>query len=222
MWRKKLADGLTATRFFLALILVWLGFSQGAAGLPLAVAVLLVAWIIDGVDGSLARSSGAKAQTWVGAHDLAIDAAMGTAALVYLERAGFVDGRVAIAYLVTWAIIFWRLRGLLKSFAALFQAPIYAWFLWTSLQQAPEAGLWLVLYVVVYVGLAWRHLLHTGLPELLRGLQKGLIRFLARARGSRPAIGHETGGPPRCGEEPPVDDPQSDGTVRIRRSGRTL
>ena len=176
MWKKRAADGLSLTRFFLALSLVWLGFSQGAAGLSLAVAVLLAAWITDVLDGPLARSSGVKTQTWIGSHDLHIDVAMSTAALIYLNRAGFVDGRVAIAYLLIWGIVFWRLRRLPKAFGALFQGPIYLWLIWISLQQAPEVGLLLVLYGVVYIACTWKQLVHRLVPEFFHGLQDGLTR----------------------------------------------
>ena len=215
MWKKQVADGLSVTRCFLAVILVWFGFSQGAAGLPLAVAVLLTAWITDVLDGPLARSSGVKTQTWIGAHDIYIDVAMGMAALTYLQRAGFVDGRLAVTYLLIWTIIFWRLKNLLKPFGALFQAPIYGWFVWTSLQQAPEAGLFLVLYGIVYIVFAWNHLMRRGIPEFIQGLRDGLTRISRRAgdharRGSR----RGTGSPLLCGMEPPVDSQQLGGTMQ--------
>jgi cardiolipin synthase (CMP-forming) len=174
VWKKQVADGLTVTRCVLALCLVWLGFSQGADGFPLAVMVLLAAWITDVLDGPLARRSGTKTQTWVGAHDIFVDTAMGVATLVYLQRAGFVDGRVAIAYLLTWGIVFWRLRRLPKAFGALFQGPIYLWFIWTSLQQAPEVGVLLVLYGVVYIVSTWKQLVHRLVPEFFHGLHDGL------------------------------------------------
>ena len=173
MWRKHLADALSAARCALSLGLVWLGFSRGAAGFPLAVAMLLMAWITDSLDGPLARSSGVDSQTWIGAHDLQFDVAMGTAALIYLQGAGFVDGRFVVAYLLVWAIVFWRLKSLPKSFGALFQAPIYVWFVWTSLHQVPQAGLWFVLYVVAYIVFTWKDFVHTRLPEFFRGLQQG-------------------------------------------------
>ena len=181
MWKKHLADGLTVTRFLLALSLIWLTFSRGAAGFPLAVVLLLIAWITDVLDGPLARSSGVKDQTWIGAHDLHVDMAMGTATLIYLQGSGFVDGRVAIVYLLVWAIIFWRLGSLPKPFGALFQGPVYAWFTRTALQEAPDVGLWLVLYVVVYIGFTWKRFAHTLLPEFFQGIREGLHNPRPRA-----------------------------------------
>jgi len=221
MWKKRVADGLSVARCFLALGLVWLGFSQGAAGLPVAVAVLLAAWITDVLDGPLARSSGVKTQTWIGAHDLYIDVATGTAALIYLYGAGFANGRVVAVYLLIWAVIFWRLSSLPKPFGALFQAPIYGGFIWTALQQAPKAGVWLVLYVVVYVGFAWAYLVHSGLPEFLQGLREGLTRFLPHA-GDRGRWGSRrgTGSVRDCGEESPVDGQRPGGTRQIPGSDK--
>jgi hypothetical protein len=174
MWKKRVADALTVTRSVLAVCLVWLGFSQGAAGFPLAVIVLLAAWMTDVLDGPLARRSGMKAQTWVGAHDIFVDTAMGVATLIYLQRSGFVDGRVAIAYLLIWAVVFWRLKRLPKAFGALFQGPVYLWFIWISLQQAPKVGLLLVLYGVVYIAFTWKQLVHRLIPEFFHGLHGGL------------------------------------------------
>ena len=84
------------------------------------------------------------------------------------------DGRVAIAYLLIWGIVFWRLRRLPKAFGALFQGPIYLWFIWVSLQQVPKAGLLLVLYGVVYIVSMWKQLVHRLVPEFFHGLYEGL------------------------------------------------
>jgi cardiolipin synthase (CMP-forming) len=206
MWKKQVADALTVTRSLLAVGLVWLGFAQGAAGLTLAVALLLAAWITDVLDGPLARSSGVKTQTWVGAHDIVSDVLIGTAALLYLERAGFVDGRVAAAYLLTWAIVFWRLTRVPKPFGALFQAPIYAWFIWISLQQVPQAGVFLVVYPALYLVLAWRYVMRQGLPELLHGLQEGATKLLPHIGNRGSGEGQGAGGSaPERDDESPVD-----------------
>ena len=174
MWKKRLADGLTVTRLLLALGIVWVGFHQGAAGFPVAVVLLLAAWITDVLDGPLARSSGVERQTWIGAHDLHVDLAVGMAVLAYMRIAGFVDARLAVVYLLAWTITFWRLGSFPKPFGALFQGPIYVWFACIALREAPAVGLWLVLYVVVTVGFTWKRFTHRLLPEFFRGLGENL------------------------------------------------
>jgi hypothetical protein len=131
---------------------------------------------------------------------------MGVAALIYLEMAGFVDARVAVVYLLIWAILFRRLNRLPMPFGALFQTPVYGWLIWVLLQQALQARVWLVAQVVGYVGFAWRYLAPQGLPEFLQGSQAGRTRLLP-CTGHRGGENrdHTAGTASECSESPPVD-----------------
>jgi phosphatidylglycerophosphate synthase len=86
---KRLADGLTALRFFVALPLVWVALMlPPARSLAPAVWLTLVAWTSDWLDGPLARRSGSTQQTWLGRHDLEADLAIVLAQAVVLVAWG--------------------------------------------------------------------------------------------------------------------------------------
>ena len=54
---KQVADLLTLSRLILALTLAWLGYTQGAAVLPLACWLMIASWTTDVMDGWLAHHS---------------------------------------------------------------------------------------------------------------------------------------------------------------------
>ncbi len=70
---KQVADGVTWLRAAMAIILVWLGTSQGEGALPAAIWLLIASWTSDTLDGPLARSSRVQYRSWIGDHDLQVD-----------------------------------------------------------------------------------------------------------------------------------------------------
>src|SRR5574341_2291346 len=100
---KQFADLITLMRFAIALSLPWLGLAQGAAGLPVAVWLMVADWTSDFLDGAMARRSRVAYYTWVGYHDLEVDMAVAAGLLAYLVFAGLVDVRLAGIYLVICA-----------------------------------------------------------------------------------------------------------------------
>ncbi|MBF8285888.1 MAG: hypothetical protein HW378_4803, partial [Anaerolineales bacterium] len=54
---RQFADLITVMRFAVAFILPWLGMAQRAAGLPLAVWLMIADWTGDCLDGPIARRS---------------------------------------------------------------------------------------------------------------------------------------------------------------------
>jgi phosphatidylserine synthase len=167
---KQIADLLTLFRGVLAVALVWVGLSQGSEGLSLAVAFLLLAWTSDSLDGPLARRSSRRSSTWIGYHDLQFDMAVSGGLLIYLVLADFVTFPVALAYVSLWAFIFWR-RGLSRSPAMLFQAPIYGWFISVALRYARPAGQWLIVWILGAVLLTWPRFPKAIIPDFLKGMQ---------------------------------------------------
>lgn len=74
MAMKKVADLLTASRFFLACLIVWTAWTQPPdAAIRTVVLLILLAWTTDVLDGPLARRAMGPGQTWVGSHDLELD-----------------------------------------------------------------------------------------------------------------------------------------------------
>jgi hypothetical protein len=140
MVAKQVADLITITRGLLLVIFPWLGITQGRASLPWAAVLLAADWTGDVLDGALAKRSGIKQQTWVGAHDLEVDMAVSLGLLIYLLITGLLSLPVALVYLLLWGAYFFR-AGIPRSLGMLFQAPIYGWFIYVTLVHANAAGL---------------------------------------------------------------------------------
>jgi cardiolipin synthase len=172
---KQVADFLTILRGFLAIALVWLGFSQGSEGLTLAAWMLIAAWTSDSLDGPLARNSRVRYSTWVGDHDLVIDMAVAFGLIIFMVTAGMVDLAVAIVYLLVWSLIFlyW---GVPKVFGMLAQAPIYGWFIWMALHNAPVSGWCIIAWILITLVLTWPKFPREMLPGFLGGMSDVLRR----------------------------------------------
>ncbi len=99
-----LADSLTLSRVIAAGILIWLGLNDGAAGLPTAVLVTVLAWTTDQLDGWAARRSAKP--TRLGRYDFPIDATFYLGILGYLTVAGYLPWQAALLFIVL-AIAAW-------------------------------------------------------------------------------------------------------------------
>jgi phosphatidylglycerophosphate synthase len=172
---KQVADLLTILRVFLAGVFIWLGFTHGEAALPLAGWLLIASWTSDSLDGPLARRSSVRYRTWVGDHDLEIDMLVAAGLLVYMAAAGIVDQRVAALYLLIWILYFVRV-GVPRSLGMLSQAPIYGWFIWTTLRQAPGTGWWLVGWILAMLVITWPKFPNEVIPGFLTGMRDAMVR----------------------------------------------
>jgi hypothetical protein len=172
---KHVADLVTFARAILAFGLVWLGCSQGADGLKLAVYLMLVDWTGDVLDGALARRSELKDHhTWIGDHDLEVDITVSAGLLGYMVLAGFIDWRIAALYLLVWLFIFWH-WGYIRSLGMLIQAPIYFIFIYIAIREPPYAGWWLTGWIMLMVIIFWSRFSTEVIPgfmENLRGIRK--------------------------------------------------
>ncbi len=168
---KQVADFITITRALIGLGLVWLGISYRDDGLRFAVWLLIIDWAGDALDGSFARRSSRKYNTWIGDHDLEVDMLVSVGLLIYMLAAGFVNIWVAMAYFVLWSFVYWRI-GIPRSLGMLFQAPIYGWFIVVSLQYAPSVGLWLLAYILSIVIITWPRFPKEVIPDFLMGFQQ--------------------------------------------------
>jgi hypothetical protein len=171
---KHVADMVTFARGLLALGLVWLGWSQGADGLGLAVYLILVDWTGDVLDGALARRSPRKDQTWIGDHDLEVDITVSAGLLGYMLLAGYIDWQVAAGYLLVWSLIFWHL-GYERSLGMLVQAPIYIYFIYLAIREPPSTGWLIIPWVIIIVLVTWPRFHREVIPGFLenfRGISK--------------------------------------------------
>lgn len=177
---KQVADFITVARALLAVFLAWLGFTQGAAGLPVAVWTMIIDWSGDALDGPIARRSRVFYHTWIGDHDLQIDMLVSAGLLVYMLAAGFVEVWVAGVYLLIWLLIFWR-WGAASVLGMLFQAPIYGWFVWVALREVPAIGIWLIVWMAFALITTWPKFPKTIVPGFLGSMSevlksKGIIK----------------------------------------------
>lgn len=180
MVMKNIADAITFSRLLLSLCLIWLGIKFGVSALPWVVWVMILSWTGDSLDGALARHSGTKKQTWVGAHDLQFDVAIAAALLLYLALADFVPLAGTIFYFLVWVVIFWRF-GLNSTLGKLFQAPVYGWFIVISIREAPSSGLWVLVWLVVAIVLTWPRFPDQVIPEFIDGVADIWQRLTIRA-----------------------------------------
>jgi hypothetical protein len=167
---KQVADMLTGLRWVIVLWLMWLGWEQGAAGLRLAVWSLITSWTTDALDGPIARRSRVYYHSWLGDHDLEVDMAVSIGLLIYMLQAGFVDLGIGAAYLLTWVLIFWH-WGIQRPLGMIIQAPIYGWFIWVSMNQVPETGIWVIAWILITVILTWPRFPNDVIPGFLLGLR---------------------------------------------------
>ncbi len=166
---KTLADILTASRFGLAWVLLWLGISRGAAGLPMAVVILIIAWTTDMLDGPLARKDLSSRHTWIGDHDLEIDMSVSLGGLTFLVLAGYLAPWIAVSYVIICLILLWRVRS--QELAWAVQAPPYAAMLFIALRYAPIHGLAIVAYLLVVIIATWPRFPQVTVPQFLSGMR---------------------------------------------------
>jgi hypothetical protein len=167
---KQVADLLTFTRGLLLFILPWLALTSGQESLSLAAILLIANWTGDILDGALARRSSKRYNTWIGDHDLEIDMAVSLGLLVYMLVTGYIPLPIGVVYILIWTIYLWR-KGIPRTMGMLFQAPIYAWFIYTSLRYTPSTGLWVIAWLLAVVVITWPRFPREVIPGFLSGMK---------------------------------------------------
>ncbi len=181
---KQVADIITITRAIIGIIFVWLGLTQGVQGLPQAVLFLTLAWTSDALDGPVARRSREYYHTWIGDHDLEVDMFVSAGLLGYMWASGFVSLSVAILYILAWVVIFFFLGGVERSLGMLSQAPIYGWFIWVAMREAPQSGRWLLIYLVAIVVVTWPRFPKEIIPGFLSGIHQVYKNYINPGKDS--------------------------------------
>jgi cardiolipin synthase (CMP-forming) len=165
---KQVADFITLTRALLWMVLTWIGIAYGAEGLPLAALTMIYSWASDSIDGTLARRSSRVYHTWIGDHDLEADMLVSIGLLIYMLLSGYVTIIAGGIYLAFWLFILLFL-GFNKSLGMTFQAPIYGWFLWVAIRDAPLYGLVMVAWILAAVIITWPRFPKEVIPGFLHG-----------------------------------------------------
>lgn len=167
---KHVADLLTISRLPLAMTIVVVGVTLGSEGLHLAAWLLILSWMTDVMDGSIARRARVEVHTWIGDRDLEFDVIQSAGVLLYLLAAGYLDLRIAGLYLLLWALVFWR-WGFMRSLGMLVQAPIYGCFIVITLSHSTPVGLLMVIWVLAVTALTWPKFPTEVLPGFLAGMR---------------------------------------------------
>ncbi|MCS7222488.1 MAG: CDP-alcohol phosphatidyltransferase family protein [Anaerolineae bacterium] len=160
-----LADLLTLLRVVVATWLVWMGLTQGAAALPQAVLVALVAWLGDALDGPLARRS--RHPTLFGRYDFVADVLLTWSALIYITLSGFLPIWLTIVYtiLTTVAVIAFQRKAVM----VLFMRPVDFTCGIVALTRSPEAG-WMLAATLAGLAVIYRRRLRDRALLWLREL----------------------------------------------------
>ena len=169
---KQVADLITSARVLIAVCLVGVGSVQGPAGLPLVAWMMIVDWMGDMLDGPIARRSRVQYQTWIGDHDLEVDMTVSAGLLAYMLLAGFANPWPAGVYISLCLLHFWRQGGIPHSQGMLFQAPIYGWFIWVALRDAPQAGWAIIIFLLSTIVLTWPYFPRVMLPGFFAGFRE--------------------------------------------------
>ena len=168
---KQVADIITSVRALIAVCLVWIGIVRGADSLILVAWIMIANWTGDMLDGQLARRSRVQYHTWIGDHDLEVDMVVSTGLLVYMLQAGFVNIWATSIYILSWGAYFLWKGDISSSLGMLFQAPIYSWFTWVALRNAPQAGWIIITFIVSAVAITWPHFPKVMVPRFLDGVR---------------------------------------------------
>jgi len=146
-----LADLLTLLRIAVSGWLIWIGWTQGAAALPQAVSVVLVAWLGDALDGPMARRS--RQPTLLGRYDFVADVLLTWSALIYITLSGFLPMWLTVVYtiLATVAVIAFQR----KAVVILFMRPVDLTCGLVALTRAPEAG-WMLAATLAGLAVVYR------------------------------------------------------------------
>jgi len=102
-----------------------------------------------------------------------VDMTVSVGLLAFLVKAGFANIWLAGGYILLWCLYFWRQGGIPHSVGMLFQAPIYGWFIWVALRDAPKAGWAIVIFLVSAIALTWPYFPKVMVPGFLDGFRKG-------------------------------------------------
>ncbi len=179
---KRVADGLTASRALIALLIVLLSLG-GKDALSWVIYLIILGWTTDVLDGELARRALRRLeereaqdegeQTWLGEHDFALDMLMVYASFLYLTLVGYVPPMWAFGYTLVAAAAIWGSHGS-KSVTEIFAFPLVA----LPLLIAYREGLWVayayIAWIVVMLVLFWGRFLGVvkefiaGMRQLLR------------------------------------------------------
>ncbi|NPA91989.1 MAG: hypothetical protein GXO55_11200 [Chloroflexi bacterium] len=170
------ADVLTLFRAFTGVAILYEGWRYGRNGVHQVAVYVILGWIADALDGTLARRSGKK--TKLGRYDFLVDVFLTWATFGYLTMAGYIPWTWAVVYTLAAMLIIALVQR--KSVVIVFMRPIDVTTGLIAFRYVPELALLFGLWLVGLGIVRWRRVktrVRTWIRELI---------LLARYRGHIP------------------------------------
>lgn len=161
---KYVADTLTIARFFIAALILLVGFYRGDTALEFALMALFIGWITDCVDGTLARKSGAE-KTWVSHVDLYADASLVFSFFLFIVITGLfpVFSALAIVAALGVTVCISPTRAVIKIAVS----PFYALPIVLSFVVGFWMGICFLTFVITFFIIRWDHIIEETRETLL-------------------------------------------------------
>jgi len=150
---KAIADVLTAARLTLAFFIIICALFAEQSLLSLVVALTLIAWTTDVLDGNMARRDPSGRRTWIGDNDFAVDMILIYSGLLYFIAAGFLPFWPFFFYgiIAAAAAIIWTKKSVMMAFAA----PMAAVPIIFSFLNSPLWGWVFIGWIITALALNW-------------------------------------------------------------------
>jgi phosphatidylglycerophosphate synthase len=159
-----IADTLTIARFFIAALILLVGFSRGAAALEFALIALYIGWITDCVDGTMARKSGTE-RTWVSHVDLYADVSLIFSFFLFIVITDLfpVFNALAIVAALGLTVCIRPTRAVIKIAVS----PFYARPVVLSFVVGFWMGIWFLVFIITFFIIRWDHIIAETRETLL-------------------------------------------------------
>jgi hypothetical protein len=117
---KTIADVLTGVRFCCSFLIILCAIIASPHLLPLVVALTLIGWTTDVLDGKMARRDRSGRKTWIGDMDFATDMIMIYSGLIYFITAGYLPFWPFFSYGIYAAVtaFIWTKKSVMMAVAA--------------------------------------------------------------------------------------------------------
>jgi hypothetical protein len=177
---RRLAGFLTASRVLLSIGLAGLGAVFGAESLPAAIPLIILCWLIDLIDGPLARQVRGSPVSWVGQHDAGANQAIALGTTAYLLFSDYLNPWLGTTLMLALLLV-WMLHP--NQLAWPFYIAPHIILGVATFQQAPLIG-WLLLgYLLAPLAVRWSRTKGQFLVDAWQKLGVRLARSNPRGRG---------------------------------------
>ncbi|MGB9856734.1 MAG: hypothetical protein ACPLKX_01145 [Dictyoglomaceae bacterium] len=165
VYLKSIADFLTLFRFSIGGFFTYLGLYRGKDAFPSVIVLLLLGWLSDVLDGSLARASKVSYKTWVGEHDFQVDIVFSFGLLMYLVLSGFISFLLIFVYLIS---AFLEIRSFPEGERVnAFLAIPYAFAIYDAFKYALPYGIMTIIFLFLLLLFTWNRFINEKFPRFI-------------------------------------------------------